>query len=303
MQTATYHGKTGFDPLAYELVAIIDEWPFEGASMQDTELFVGERFENTEYGTGSSITREGQDLIDSARGATKCAHCGKSLSAIRYTAYAQHKATGGIVVFGATCAQELEFANEFALALHRAEKARIAAKETAERNAKREAWNAANPEQAAALDAYEADIAAGGEHDEFLDSLAKGRKVYGALTEKQTPWPTKALAKRAEWAAKRAEEAAKLADAPVLTEGRYEVQGAICTIKWQDSDFGGTFKMLVQLADGNKVWGTLPSKLEGVVDVQDTVTFTAQVERSKDDEHFGYYKRPTKVDYTEHKEA
>jgi hypothetical protein len=298
--TTTYHGKKDFNPLDYALIAVIDEWPPEHASMQDQELYVGSRFENpTPARHGSCLTQEGMDLIDSVQDKSRCDHCQKSRSAIRYIAYALHTVTNEVVLFGATCAEELHFGSEMALALHRAEKANQAAKEREAINAKRNEWNAANPEQAAALDAYEADIEAGGEHDEFLDSLSKGRRVYGALTEKQTPWPTKALAKRAEWAAKKAEQAAQMANAPALAEGRYEMEGIIRTIKWQDSDFGGQFKMLVELADGNRVWGTLPSKLEGVVEVGDTVMFTAQVERSKDDEHFGFYKRPTKVDYKE----
>lgn len=306
------HGKVGFDPLAYELIAIIDERPPEYANAADVELFIGERFYNADAGWASShLNDEARILIDQTEDRSKCDHCGKSLSAIRFMAFAVHKETKQVVVFGHTCARELEFANEFELALHREREAKKAAERRAIINAKRDEWNAANPEQAAALDAYEADIKDGGEHDEFLDSLVKGRRDYGALTEKQTPWPTKALAKRAEWAAKKAEQNKKLATAPKLEEGRYEIEGTVISTKAVENNFSRSswddtiLKMLVELDDGNRVWGTVPNALftdnEGngygydMILKGKRVAFTAAVERSKDDNHFGFFKRPTKA--------
>jgi len=64
--------------------------------------------------------------------------------------------------------------------------------------------------------------------------------------------------------------------------------------------------MLDKETDGNKVWGTVPEAAflndpeSGSTLPLDAlkgreVEFTAAVERSRDDEHFGFYKRPTKV--------
>ncbi len=87
----------------------------------------------------------------------------------------------------------------------------------------------------------------------------------------------------------KAREDAKL---PVK-EGRYEVQGEVLSTKWQESDFGGSLKMLVEV-DGFKVWGSVPSAL-GPLERGDRVAFTATVEASSDDKSFGFFKRPTKA--------
>lgn len=86
-----------------------------------------------------------------------------------------------------------------------------------------------------------------------------------------------------------AREAAKV---PVV-EGRYEIQGEVLSVKFQESQFGGSLKMLVAV-DGYKVWGSVPSDLYGV-ERGDRVAFTATVEASGDDASFGFYKRPTKA--------
>jgi hypothetical protein len=52
--------------------------------------------------------------------------------------------------------------------------------------------------------------------------------------------------------------------------------------------------MLVQTADGWKAWGSVPSSLSGVK-VGQFVQFQARVERSRDDEKFGFFSRPTKA--------
>jgi hypothetical protein len=82
------------------------------------------------------------------------------------------------------------------------------------------------------------------------------------------------------------------ATVPVV-EGRYEIQGEVLSVKFQESQFGGSLKMLVEV-DGYKVWGTVPTDLYGV-DRGDRVAFTATVERSQDDAGFGFFKRPTKA--------
>jgi hypothetical protein len=52
--------------------------------------------------------------------------------------------------------------------------------------------------------------------------------------------------------------------------------------------------MLVRDDRGFKVWGTVPSSLPNT-DRGDKVTFTASVERSNNDETFGFFKRPSKA--------
>lgn len=78
-----------------------------------------------------------------------------------------------------------------------------------------------------------------------------------------------------------------------VVEGRHEIQGAVLTVKVQESQFGSSLKMLVEV-DGYKVWGTVPADLYGV-DRGDRVAFTATVEASDDDPSFGFFKRPSKA--------
>lgn len=73
-----------------------------------------------------------------------------------------------------------------------------------------------------------------------------------------------------------------------------DVQGTIQTIKAQESYYGTTLKMLVQHADGWKLWGTVPAALEEA-EKGDTVSFTATVSVSDDDPKFGFFKRPSKA--------
>lgn len=126
------------------------------------------------------------------------------------------------------------------------------------------------------------------------DIVAKGRKYD--LTDRQATLVESHVAKN------RAE--ADLASIPVtevevaeLAEGRYEIEGVVRTTKIQYSDFGGQLKMLVELDNGTKVWGSVPSAL--YVEAGDRVRFTATVERSGDDSGFGFFKRPAKAERLE----
>jgi len=53
-------------------------------------------------------------------------------------------------------------------------------------------------------------------------------------------------------------------------------------------------KMLVQAEAGWKVWGSRPSSLSDIA-AGAKVEFVAQVEPSRDDNKFGFFKRPTQA--------
>lgn len=102
------------------------------------------------------------------------------------------------------------------------------------------------------------------------------------------------------------EAAANAPEVPPLVEGRREITGIVVSTKAQDSHYGTQYKMLVEEDDGNRVWGTIPRSIDDEVwntrrEVR--VSFTAEVTVSKDDEHFGFYKRPTKATATPDEEA
>lgn len=279
----------GWDPSLYEVEGI-----FDGHDEVAGWTYLAEKNENEVQGRNYRGTIDATDEFEAevANVERVCAHCGKTFGFV-LDCYVRHVPSGDLLFFGSGCVGD-------AFALSQADlRAKEAGKAAAIRAA-RDAWTAANPEAAAALDEYEADEDLS---DTFLDDLVRARRLYGALTERQTPWATKALAKAREFAAKRAAREAALAEAPALEvlEGRQTVEGRVVSTKWVENDFGGTFKMLVEMADGNRVYGTVPSSLDP--ERGDLVKFDAKLEASRDDVHFGFFSRPTKAAILERGEA
>ena len=92
-------------------------------------------------------------------------------------------------------------------------------------------------------------------------------------------------------AKRRAEEALT---AKPLPTGRVEVTGEVVSVKEKLDRYGSSLKMLVK-GDGWKVWGTVTKSL-GRVSRGQRVEFTATIEESSDDPHFGFFKRPAKAE-------
>lgn len=104
-------------------------------------------------------------------------------------------------------------------------------------------------------------------------------------------------------------EKANAADCP---EGRMVIEGEVVSVKWKDSDYGGSLKMTVKTDAGYLVWGSVPSALcsipttisegedswETYKDVErgDRVRFTGTVTPSDTDKKFGFFKRPSKAE-------
>ncbi|XKH58370.1 hypothetical protein LG293_17235 (plasmid) [Citricoccus nitrophenolicus] len=148
--------------------------------------------------------------------------------------------------------------------------------ETAEHEAAIQAWSEEHSEVIDGLATLEGD---------FGDSLRASLQANASLTARQTD----AILRIA------AEKAAEPDPAPVA-EGRGVVTGVIKSIKWQESEYGGSLKMLVLDDRGFKVHGTVPSSLgdDGLYR-GDRVSFTGICQASEDDETFGFFKRPTKA--------
>jgi len=140
---------------------------------------------------------------------------------------------------------------------------------------------------------------------------------YGSVSEKQLAFVGKLLdaipARAGKEAARQAEiDAAK--PLPV-TDKRMTIRGRVLSVKLVDTAFGDVTKILVQSADGWKVWGTMPTIIADIVqhpatpghpngwsetvyggiEKGDEIQFDAKVTVSKDDPKFGFYKRPTKA--------
>lgn len=135
------------------------------------------------------------------------------------------------------------------------------------------------------------ELYAAGRYDNFLRSLEDSWNRYGSLTERQEAALVRSLAQRAERQAQR-----EVAPTSPMPEGRVEVTGTVLSTKYQESQFGGCYKMLVQSDAGWKVWGTIPTSLgyncKGL-----RVTFTATVESKE--AAFGFFSRPSKASVIE----
>jgi hypothetical protein len=101
--------------------------------------------------------------------------------------------------------------------------------------------------------------------------------------------------KDAAYQAEVARRAAVAASAEACPAGRVEVTGTVLSTKWVENKYGSTLKMLVEDRRGFKVFGSVPSALENVRGR--SVSFTAALEPSQDDEKFGFFKRPTKATF------
>jgi hypothetical protein len=133
----------------------------------------------------------------------------------------------------------------------------------------------------------------------FSDSLFNALLSYGKLTPKQCAAVLKCIdgceERKAKWAAQREIENA---NAEPIVAGRQTILGEVTTVKEQEGQWGYSLKMLVKDDRGFKVWGSIPQALVDATDDElkgKRVTFTATVEASKDDDKFGFFKRPTKA--------
>lgn len=234
-----------------------------------------------------------------------CDHCG---TPHRYGSVVLNTETGEEAAIGVICAGKV-LAFSHGADFKKLMEKRVAQLRKREKTREAEAaYREAHPAVSKYLDDQLELSRQGQRHNSFAADVARKLRKYGELSEKQTAAIEKCLVREIEFAKKKQEQAAKLADAPPLAEGRIEIEGRIVSTKYQESMYGTTLKMLVELEDGNRVWGTMPAKLEdeawkiaqdqgkNAPEFRETlVRFTATVERSQDDEHFGFFKRPSKL--------
>lgn len=131
------------------------------------------------------------------------------------------------------------------------------------------------------------------------------------------------------------EAAQERASSEPVPAGRQKVTGEIVSKRWEENGYGGSLKILVKDNRGFKVWGNCPSSIslrdkkvyqevestnylrlmqgdgghteirdgklnyhwmaQVAIEKGDKVEFTATLEQSKDDDRFGFFKRPTKA--------
>lgn len=101
--------------------------------------------------------------------------------------------------------------------------------------------------------------------------------------------------------ARASREAVKPPKAPVPA-GRVEVTGTVISTREEWSQYGTQHKALVEDDRGFRLWGNLPSAIYRA-EKGDRVTFVAALTASRDDEFFGFWKRPTKAAFLNQQEA
>ena len=138
------------------------------------------------------------------------------------------------------------------------------------------------------------------DEDTALDIVSRLIK-YGNISDKAVSFLGQLLERieqapeiAAEKAAAKALEMANAKPVPVV-EGRVLVKGEVLTVKEQEGFYGIQIKMLVKAEDGFKLWGTVPSALIGEVEKGSMIEFNAKIQRSDDDEYFGFFSRPSKA--------
>lgn len=228
------------------------------------------------------------------RGANICTCCGQVL---RYAAV--YNSTEGFFVLGQDCAETLHVAQSLGRPMAQV-RAKAAERAEAEKiSFIREERLKEDPELAKAL-------ALRGQSD-FLDDLYTKMGRY-ELTDLQRD----AAIKAAERIIERDHEEAEWDSRPhqPVPEGKQTVVGKVAATRWDESRFGYqttyVLKMLVVDDRGFKVWCSAPAALKKAVGDDEAapmanrlrgrrVQFDATLERSENDELFGFGSRPSKA--------
>lgn len=149
----------------------------------------------------------------------------------------------------------------------------------------------------------------------FRESIVEQFEFRGKVSEKQATAFITAVRKdivfaerRAEWqAAREAKTDALIAAGVTAPVGRTRIEGVVAVVKFVENDFGGTDKMLVELASGAKVWLSVPSEVigcdaigQGTDDVRaalvgKTISVTATFKQKEGDTTFAFGSRPNKA--------
>jgi hypothetical protein len=307
------HRPAAIEPADYQFVAF-DYLPSSPGDLGAAMFLAEERRRKRAH-----MERTGGHRSNHEHGGN-CAVCG-SVNAI-YTATFYHEKSNSYISTGLDCADKLqcEGIEAFRKNVKKAKEANAGkrkAKAVLEEAGLGKAWElyeADVEKRKAYADAYkEWQNAGGGDEDSVpkypelsrdentaLDIVSrlikwgnisdKAASFLGALLERIEKAPEIA----AEKAAAKALEMANAKPVPVIA-GRVLVTGEVLTVKEQEGFYGIQTKMLVKAADGWKVWGTVPSALIGEVERGSVVEFSASLQKSDNDEYFGFFSRPSKA--------
>jgi hypothetical protein len=301
MRTDVYRPSV-INPADFEFVAM----GYTGPTAGDIEYVRSERKRFADH-----MARTGGKFAHIERESGGCDICG---AANLYSARFYNRVTNEYITTGLDCAAKLDLGDAI---LFRDAKKKIAAgveaatgKAKAQRILGEAGLSAAWPIYVADYDTlpkdWRGDVLWA---DRTIRDIVGKLVTWGSISEKQVEFLRGLLAKiperDAEKAAKTAARVEKDANRKPLPDvaGRTQITGTVLTTKTHYAPsfyYGGgereVLKMLVEHADGWKVYGSVPSELHDVADLKGkTVTFFARIERSKDDDKFGFFSRPTKA--------
>jgi hypothetical protein len=209
-----------------------------------------------------------------------CTHCGSALSSgVVYL----HKPSGEHIIMGNTCRDRLEFESASAIQkAHLENRLRLARLRMLMKHNWR--WKIVG----------EFLIENEEKHHIVKDMLNKLNKNF-KLSRRQIAFARKLVRDEDERETRQAEREARIANTPDWENGRYEIEGKVLSCKWKDSDFGGSYKLLIELTDGRRCWGSAPQKLfDETEDVKGlTIKIKARFQASSDDTKFAFFSRPT----------
>lgn len=274
------HRPSAIVPSEYRLISYdyIGPDPFSGGLLRAERARLREHMANT-----------GGKFSNHEHGGT-CHVCGATAF---YIANFFHAKSNSYIVTGEDCAAKMGLGDPAAFRTFR-DKVRVGIEAAAGKRKAEAVLKNAGLERAWAI--YDAeDRTSAYEENTIVDIVGKLVR-YGSVSDKQLDFVRRLLTKiddRAVVAARRAAEDAAALPVPV-TSDRIEISGTVISLKVVDG-FGygqSVTKMLVKTDAGWKVYGTRPGSLAGI-DRGAKVVFTARVERSKDDDRFGWFSRPT----------